>query len=191
MISAGDRADLSAALAGASHQPQAEAGAGRRCEKIICRKERRLPVVVTSTFGRPSAQVASCTKFSPLQCIGISTSGIELLDLGDEPPSGNPPAPGPRWKPPTMAWNFLDAGDFPAPAFTELTMPTWPQELITTRPKILDVEAGRVLVDVLVRHDLAFHLGWQIVGRHCSPRAVLDAELDPGSAAGCARCSAA
>ena len=38
-------------------------------------------------------------------------------------------------------------------------MPTWPQELITTRPSILYVEAGRVLVDVLVRHDFAQQLG--------------------------------
>ena len=41
-------------------------------------KERRLPVVVTSTLS-PICAVASWTKFSPLQCIGISTSGSSAL----------------------------------------------------------------------------------------------------------------
>src|SRR5262249_35696064 len=44
---------------------------------------------------------------------------------------------------------------------------------------IPDVEAGRVLVDVFVRNDLAVHLGRQIVAG-IAAEAILDAELDPG-----------
>ena len=39
-------------------------------------------MVVTSTLS-PICAVASWTKLSPLQCIGITTSGLELLDLAD------------------------------------------------------------------------------------------------------------
>src|SRR5437763_120004 len=41
-------------------------------------KVRRLPVVVTITFAGICAR-ASATKFRPLQCIGISTSGSSFL----------------------------------------------------------------------------------------------------------------
>src|SRR5260370_7842558 len=41
---------------------------------------------------------------------------------------------------------------------------------------VLQIEAGGVLMDVLIRHDLAFHFGWEIVARGASG-AALELEL--------------
>jgi hypothetical protein len=68
MISAGERAGI-AGHHRRQHQPKKDAGAKDHIPNM-----RRLPVVVTSTLS-PICAVASWTKLSPLQCIGISTSG--------------------------------------------------------------------------------------------------------------------
>ena len=58
---------------------------------------------------------------------------IERLDLGDDLLEIVGGA-GPRWKPPTSACTFCTP-DTSCACLAELTMPTWPQELITTKPR--------------------------------------------------------
>jgi len=54
-------------------QPQAKTERARNAQHQMP-NVRRLPVVVTNTLS-PIWLVASCTKFNPLQCMGMTTSG--------------------------------------------------------------------------------------------------------------------
>ena len=175
MISAGDRARRIAGAGGRQQQPQTETRAARGAKSHIP-KVRRLPVVVTKTLS-PICAVASCDEIQPAAMHRDQHIGLERLDLADDLLE----VIGRRRSEMEAAddgVNLLDARDFLGllHRIDDADMAAGTDHDQTHIP---DIEAGRMLVDVLVGNDLALHLRRQVVA-DIAAEPVLHAEFDPG-----------